>query len=218
MSAGGRRHNFRTQHRRAGSFWIEVIAVLSAGFIFALLANHLSPRGLKLQRDYFPRISRPTGPVATNTVTETTVASSTGIPAAVLQKLKEKGLQPIAHDLVVERFHDPQYGHAIIFVDARDDAHYQGGHIPGAYQFNSYEMEKYFATVLPVCLDATNVIVYCNGGECEDSEFAAITLSQAGVPLDNLFIYAGGITEWVFRKLPIETGDRNSGQLKPSKP
>jgi rhodanese-related sulfurtransferase len=57
------------------------------------------------------------------------------------------------------------------------------------------------------------VVVYCNGGECEDSEFAAIMLRDAGVPREALFIYAGGITEWKAQRLPMEAGARRSGEL-----
>jgi rhodanese-related sulfurtransferase len=57
------------------------------------------------------------------------------------------------------------------------------------------------------------VVVYCSGGECEDSEFAAIMLRDAGVPRDILFVYAGGILEWKATGLPVETGARLSGEI-----
>lgn len=194
-----------------------MVAIIGAGI--ALTANQFSPHGLSLKRDYFPRIAQPAvAGNATATAIAPPAVAPDGIPAEVFQTLREKGLQPIAHAQVVEHFHDPQYGSGIVFVDARDDAHFQAGHIPGAYQLNSYEMEKFFPTVLPVCLEATKVIVYCNGGECEDSEFAAVALSQAGVPLQNLFVYVGGIAEWTKNKLAVETGGRNSGNLKPATP
>ena len=189
------------------------------GAALALGANHFSPRGLKLARDYFPKSAAPAAvpAVATNTA-PLPADSAAGVPPAIVARLRQKGLQPLGHARVVQLFHDPQYARSQIFVDARDDAHYQAGHIPGAYQFDSYHMEKHLMTALPPCLAATNVVVYCNGGECEDSEFTAITLNQAGVPLNKLFIYAGGFPEWSTNGLPVETGDRASGRLKPAKP
>jgi rhodanese-related sulfurtransferase len=69
---------------------------------------------------------------------------------------------------------------------------------------------------MPLCLTAQKIVVYCTGGECEDSEFAAIMLRDAGVPRENLFVYTGGITEWKSQGRPVETGARASGQmLKP---
>ena len=69
-------------------------------------------------------------------------------------------------------------------------------------------------TVLPVCLAAQKVVVYCTGGACEDSEFAALMLRDAGVPRENVYVYVGGITEWIANGLPVETGARGSGQMK----
>ena len=55
---------------------------------------------------------------------------------------------------------------------------------------------------------------YCNGGECDDSLQAAVTLRDSlRLPKEKLFVYGGGITEWAANGLPIELGIRNSGQL-----
>jgi rhodanese-related sulfurtransferase len=62
------------------------------------------------------------------------------------------------------------------------------------------------------------VVVYCTGGECEDSHFAAELLREAGVPATNLAVYRGGIAEWEAARLPIETGPRGSGEIKPPLP
>src|SRR2546428_640022 len=68
---------------------------------------------------------------------------------------------------------------------------------------------------LPACQAAQQIIVYCNGGECEDSEFATVRLrDEMGVAREKLYIYAGGIKEWEQRSLPVESGSRNSGKLR----
>ena len=104
----------------------------------------------------------------------------------------------------------------MLLIDARDDQHYEAGHIPGAWQFAHYHPDQYLPSILPACMGAQKVVVYCNGGACEDSEFAAIMLRDAGVPGDNLFVYAGGISEWMTTGQAVETGARRSGSL--SKP
>jgi rhodanese-related sulfurtransferase len=116
-------------------------------------------------------------------------------------------------------FHDPRYAQGgVVFIDARDEQHYLEGHIPGAYEFDPYHPEKYFATVLPVCQKADLVVAYCNGGDCDDSESAAVLLRDVGIPKPKLFVYGGGITEWTTNGLPIEVGARNSGNVRPPKP
>jgi rhodanese-related sulfurtransferase len=102
----------------------------------------------------------------------------------------------------------------IVFIDARDDEHFQEGHIPGAYQLDYYHAENYLGTVLPVCQLAQQIIVYCNGGECEASEHTAEFLRDAQVPADKLYVYAGGITAWNAKHRPVELGARNSGQMR----
>ena len=128
--------------------------------------------------------------------------------------MKAKGLQLMDGSQALQSFHDPRVQQdKIVFVDARDEAHYQKGHIPGAYEFDPYHPENYFATVLPVCLQAEQVVVYCNGGDCDDSESAALLLRDAGIANQKLFVYGGGFAEWVANNLPVETGARNSGAL-----
>ena len=115
----------------------------------------------------------------------------------------------------VQLFHDSHLKPGVIvFIDARDEEHYQAGHIPGAYEFDPYHPEKYFPAVLPVCQAAEQIVVYCNGGDCDDSETAALLLRDMGIPNQKLFVYGGGITEWTNNHLPVETGARNSGNLQ----
>jgi rhodanese-related sulfurtransferase len=193
---------------------LEALLVAAVGAVIAFAANALSPRGLKLTQDYFhgetlplPRAKTdPINPVATG-------ANSAADP--VVTRLKEKGLQVVNGDQAAELFRDPLYQQgAIIFIDARNDEHYQGGHIPGAYQFDNYHPENYMGTVFPLCQSAQKIIIYCTGGNCEDSQFAALTLRDAQIPGEKLFVYTGGITEWTNRGNAVELGERNSGRTQ----
>jgi rhodanese-related sulfurtransferase len=193
-----------------------LVAVLSAALAFA--ANQISPRGLALTRDYFPTGTahsvRPVAAAGLPRVGGTN--SGTLSPAQFLAaQLMEKGLQSMDGRQAAQFFHDPRFQQDIIvFVDARDEEHYQQGHIPGAYEFDPYHPEKYFDTVLPLCQKAEQIAVYCNGGDCDDSESAAILLRDAGIPNQKLFVYGGGFAEWTTNSLPVETGARNSGNLR----
>lgn len=201
---------------------LEASWLLVVGVAVSLVANQLSPRGLSLTRNYFPNSAVLSGSPSSEQASPVFSApsSSNSEPASpVLERLLRKGLQPATHSAVVQYFNAPdRAAGSVVFVDARDDSHFQAGHIPGAFQLDSYRMERYLAEVLPVCLTAATVIVYCSGGECEDSESTAILLSQAGVPLNRIFVYAGGMAEWNRHSLPVESGPRNSGQLKSQQP
>jgi rhodanese-related sulfurtransferase len=191
---------------------LEALLVAAVGAVVAFGANVLSPRGLKLTGDYFHGETLPV-PRANVNRTDAFKAGTNSTPDPVIARLKEKGLQVVNGEQAVELFHDPLYQQgAIIFIDARNDEHYQGGHIPGAYQFDNYHPENYMGAVFPVCQAAQKIVVYCNGGNCEDSQFAALTLRDAQIANEKLFVYTGGITEWTNRGNAIELGERNSGR------
>jgi rhodanese-related sulfurtransferase len=206
--------------RNSKAVLLEALLVAVLGLALALAANAISSRGLRLSRNYFPGGERPS-PVNPGSNSVATV--SNGVPAnpldAVRQRLEQHGLQLVRSNEVLALFRDPRYEPGLIlFVDARDDEHYNAGHIPGAWQFHHYHPEKYLPDVLPVCLLAQQVVVYCGGGDCTDSEFAAIALRDAGVPREKLFVYAGGYNEWSKLDVQVESGARRSGQLRQAKP
>jgi rhodanese-related sulfurtransferase len=122
----------------------------------------------------------------------------------------------------LQLFRDPRFlQQQIVFIDALNDQEYAEGHIPGAFRFDPYNPAKfadYMSEVLPVCEAAEQVVVYCNGGDCDASELAVQYLASAGVSIQKLFIYVGGITEWKSKSLPVEIGARNSGSLRNTSP
>ncbi len=195
--------------RHARHILSEAAIVAMTGLAIAFVANALSPRGLELRRDYFPKLLVTGVSTTSNPVVESTITTTNTTPA-----LTQHGLPLVKSNHVAQMFRDPQYEQGIIvFVDARDDVNYKAGHIPGAWQLDRYHAENYLPTVLPVCLGAQRVVVYCTGGDCDDSDYAAALLREAGVPAEKLFVYAGGITEWKENGLPVETGPRNHGGI-----
>ena len=159
---------------------------------------------------------------ATNSAS-TTGAVSSATPtdaagaAATVARLQAKGLRLLSGPETLALYQSPGYQQElIVFVDARDDRHYESGHIPAAYHFDRYYPDKYLPMILPPCLNATQVVVYCTGGACEDSEFAALALREAGVAPERIAVFAGGLNEWITLSAPLELGGRSSGNLKPT--
>jgi len=193
----------------------EAALVAVVGAVLAFAANALSPRGLRnLTTNYLPgKAIHPKSP-GTNAVA--TASATTNSPLELLTaRLQAEGLQLLDSNQVVQVFHDPrrEVG-GVIFVDSRDEAHYQAGHIPGAYLFNRFQQERYLASVVPVCFAAEQVVFYCNGGDCDDSEHTALMLRDSiPIPKEKVFIYGGGLMEWATNGLPVEIGARNSGVL-----
>lgn len=200
-------------HRvNAQALVLEAVCVLAGGLLVALLANFVSPKGLQLGRDYFLKAIVPPVPALAQITTPATAPAETN---AVFLRLRARGLQPLNFAAVFALFQDPKRGREqIVFVDVRNDALYQAGHVPGAYQLDYYRLEPYLPAVLSACGAAEKIVVYCTGGDCEDSELAAVLLGQAGVPRERIFVYPGGFTEWSAQGLPLELGARLSGELK----
>jgi len=208
-----------TRRHAVGRILLEAVLVVVVGAAFAFAANQISPRGLALARNYFPTgtndsVRTAASPAVSGGATGTNPAAAS--PAQLLAvQMKQKGLQLIDGRRAVQLFHEARSRTGnVVFIDARDEPLYQEGHIPGAYEFDPYHPEKYFPTVLPVCRAAEQIVVYCHGGNCDDSETAALLLRDLGIANGKIFIYEGGITEWTDNRLPVETGARNSGTLR----
>ncbi|HTD86927.1 MAG TPA: rhodanese-like domain-containing protein, partial [Candidatus Binatia bacterium] len=179
---------------------LEAILLALAGVLCAMTANALSPRGLRIARNYFP--GAPAAPVP--------AANVAAAPDSIAARLQQHGLKLALSNEVAQLFRDPAYEQGlIVFVDARNDHAYESGHVPSAWQLDRYRPENYLPTVLPICMGAQKVVVYCNGGSCEDSEFAAMMLRDAGIAADNIVVYGGGISEWT-NAMPFEVGARGS--------
>ncbi|HXR08145.1 MAG TPA: rhodanese-like domain-containing protein [Candidatus Acidoferrum sp.] len=198
----------------------EALLVAALGLAFAFLANQLSPRGLNPARNYHPGGDKlapapQTSNVPSGPLTATNARPSAASPDAALKaRLEENGLHLLARDEVEKLFHDPRRQQDLLmFIDARDQDDYHQGHIPGAFEFYHYYPDQYLADVLTPCQLAEQIIVYCNGGDCDDSESAALFLRDRGVPAAKLFIYGGGMTNWEAARLPVESGARGSGNI-----
>jgi rhodanese-related sulfurtransferase len=198
---------------------LEGLLIAAVGVAVAFAANAFSGKGLRLTYNYFPASATAgvaAGPAAGPPTTNGSLPVAPGATNLnpTLQRLREKNLQVVQCDEALALVRDLRYlDGRVIFIDARDDEHYQAGHVPGAYQFDRYHWDKYLGDLLPVCQAAQQIVVYCKGGECEDSEFAALMLrDDAHVPGEKLAVFPGGITEWQERKLPMEAGSRQPPQ------
>ncbi len=195
---------------------LEALVVAAVGAAIGFGANAISPRGLNLTRDYFalPPIQTASGP-RTNATTSLASTNPVSPEQELLARLSSEGLQTLSGEEAFKLFGDPRTQEGrIIFVDARNDHEYQKGHIPGALQFDHFRFADYLAPVLTACQTAEQIIVYCSGGKCTDSEYASLMLrDQGNVPGSKIFIYTGGITDWTAKHHPVEAGARNSGKI-----
>ncbi len=102
-------------------------------------------------------------------------------------------------------------GSAIV-LDAREAKEYQLGHLPGAINLPVTDFDAVYGEIGESLPRDYPLIVYCQGGPCEESHQLLELLSQRG--FQDLYLYPGGWLEWKERRLPMETADngQRSGQ------
>lgn len=206
--------------------FIELLFLTVASVGVALAANAVRERKpIELTKNYFSRHAT-TPPTSVSKPLESNVPPSVvpvlpSKPASAPPKPEkpadsqnaappkhlEHEFQKISLGEVTQVFDDPQTKQGLnIFVDARDEEHFAEGHIPGALQCFHYEAKRCLDRVKNAANGAEKVIVYCGGGDCEDSIFMSQDLIEAGVPSEAIFLFEGGWKEWVTNGMPVEGG------------
>lgn len=205
MSRDGEPHEVKcaTMKRMACAIGQALVLVLvAAGLGLGTNAVRGKDR-IHLTRDYFRRPTASTGTATAPAATQPNddQATPSADPNAALP------FQVIGLEEVKRLFDDPKSGlRAYVFVDARADEPFQRGHIPGAVQCDYYRIDFYIENVLNRVLGAEKVVVYCNGGDCEDSLHVCGELVNSQVPWGNIYLFKGGWQEWAAAGYPVETG------------
>lgn len=94
-------------------------------------------------------------------------------------------------------------------LDARRTSVYRDGHIKGARSFSVWEAdvdEKVKGFYGEGHDPAAPIVVYCSGGDCEDSHMLGEKLFFAG--FNTVLVYKDGFPDWLKRGLPVSNGDK----------
>jgi rhodanese-related sulfurtransferase len=97
----------------------------------------------------------------------------------------------------------------VLFLDARRTKDYEQGHVRGARPFSIWESDiddKVLALLREERDPTQPVVLYCSGGDCEDSHMLGQKLFGAG--FNNLLVYKDGFPDWVKRGGPVGFGGR----------
>ena len=95
------------------------------------------------------------------------------------------------------------------FLDARRTSVYAQGHIAGSKPFSVWEADiddKVQAFFQEGRDQSQPIVVYCSGGDCEDSHTLAQKLYFVG--FDNVLVYKDGYPDWQKRNLPTALGEK----------
>ena len=95
-------------------------------------------------------------------------------------------------------------GGSALFLDAREPGDYAAGHIGNALNLPAQSFAQHFGEVSPMLTPASELILYCDGTECDLSHQLAEMLRQQGYT--NLHILFNGWTTWKQAGLPVTPG------------
>jgi rhodanese-related sulfurtransferase len=126
-------------------------------------------------------------------------------PAAPFAAEPSQVLREISSDAALAAFRL-----RIPFLDARRSEDFAAGHLPGAWSVPIWEADaparitEFEARANPE--PRSPIVIYCSGGDCEDSRLLANKL--VGLGYRNLLIYTGGFPDWARQGRPQEKGAR----------
>ena len=98
-----------------------------------------------------------------------------------------------------------------LFLDARRTSVYEAGHIAGAQPYSVWEADVddkvnklYETRGNDPKLANEPIVIYCSGGDCEDSHMLAQKLW--GIQFNNVYVYKDGFPDWQQHGAPVHTG------------
>ena len=175
---------------------LPAIAIVILGSLVGVGVNAVRGRdSISLGRNYF-KIASSAGSQ------ETPTPHKEDVPATEAPK---HPFTPASIGEMIDWCQSQEYASGqVVFIDARNDEAYEEGHIPGAFQVDNYNFDRDFPLFQQDIEEADVVVVYCGGGECEDSIFVASALEGLGIARSKLRVFEGGINQWLAEDLPVD--------------
>ena len=115
---------------------------------------------------------------------------------------------PVGHITIDEAFSLYQRGLSdfnTFFVDSRKLEEYTKGHVPGALRIDTSMFQIKEPDELGLIPRTGYVVVYCNGGHCDESENVAKRLDGSGYKF--VYVMHDGLPGWKAMGHPIQTGE-----------
>jgi len=204
-------------------FWREAAAIVVLAFAAAAISNATAGRERKLAwlgKPPTAAAAERTAPAPGSAATPAAVPSTTEPPSSGSPPPSGKlpaiaaspaGIAPHPAQPFVEITSAQAkalFDGGSVFIDARRSAAYREGHVRGSRSISVWESDA-DAKVKAFYDEGHDanapIVVYCSGGDCEDSHELARKLW--GVTFDNVCVYRDGFPDWEKRGWPVSRGD-----------
>jgi rhodanese-related sulfurtransferase len=124
---------------------------------------------------------------------------------------KKADKDPVAHfdEIDAETVQILMESDTAILLDARTPEEFESCHISKAVNLPISQFEGKYSNIADLLADCKTIITYCEGIHCTDSAILAMELHKKGY--QDIFIYKGGIEEWMELGNPLEPD--NDGRI-----
>ncbi len=191
--------------------WTKVVLLIVAGAVCAGVSNSFASKERKLAWiGSYPRALETGAPSAGPAVTPETRAAPAPTAAPALPAAgsfpphPDRASVEISTDDAEALFRQQR-----LFLDARRSSVYTDGHVSGARNFPVWEsdiadrVKAFFEEGLD---QNAPIVIYCSGGDCEDSHMLAEKLYMVG--FNALYVDKDGFPAWQKRGLPVTKGPK----------
>lgn len=189
---------------------LQVLCIGVAGLGLGLGSNAVRSDGrVKLTRNYFgvfggdgPSPVAPGGDATDGDAPRSTPRPTDGTEGTP----PSHGFTVVSLDDMADLYMSAAYAEgAVVFVDARDDEHFSEAHIPGAIHIDRYNSDQDFNSAETALSEADTIVVYCGGGDCEDSIYLATEfVDERNISVDKILLFEGGMQAWEGDNLEVE--------------
>ena len=185
---------------------LQICALVALAGVLGMIWNASSDNGIALGRNHFrggienPPPPDPTDPVPTPPSGDGPPPENGGGEAP-----PEHGLQVATLDDVLVYVEIAGEDESIVILDARRRDNYDDGHLPGALHLFHFQADRLIEGLRERLDNASTIVIYCGGGDCEDSiNLASSLISDYGYDYDRFYVYEGGMEEWEAAGNPVE--------------
>lgn len=93
---------------------------------------------------------------------------------------------------------------AAVFVDARKMELFEESHVAGAFKIELHDFEQGDPQILMLIPRDSQVVIYCTGGNCDESEKVAQMMQGSGY--SKCYVMHDGLPGWQAMGWPVEQG------------
>jgi rhodanese-related sulfurtransferase len=164
---------------------------------------HNAVRSKPIRGGLFPRIAASSSTQSSATTTpdgEISASESATAPSSSELSPEITASEFASGEISMERVRLILESGSVTIVDARSEAEFADGHLPGAVNIPFDQFVDYIDTIdSSIPIDAP-IICYCRSVTCDLSDQLAQELRLMGY--ENVVVYRGGWDEWTDAKLP----------------